>query len=218
MLIITILCTIALYYLRNNSRVNYIKHVILLGLICSELTLNVWYLLNGAWSMAYTLPLHLCSISLYLSIFMLITEKYALFEINFFMGVGGALQALLTPELYYNFPHYRYFHFFIAHISIVLASFYMVSVKNYKPTLKSVWKSMIYLNLIALFVFFMNIVTGGNYMFLSRKPSNPSLLDYLGDYPWYLLSLELVTLIMFLILYLPFPVRNYMKKRTKKIK
>ncbi|ASN07447.1 TIGR02206 family membrane protein [Virgibacillus necropolis] len=213
MLIIAVLCTMALYFLRNNSSVHYIKLFILFGLVGSELTLNIWYLLNGAWDIAYTLPLQLCSISLYLSIFMLITKKYALFEITFFLGIGGAIQALLTPELFYDFPHFRYFHFFIAHISIVLASVYMIFVLKYKPTFKSVWKSILGLNLIAFFVFFVNKATGGNYMFLSRKPSNPSLIDYLGDYPWYIFSLELIALITFFILYLPFQVHYYMKKK-----
>lgn len=200
MLIIAIFSIISLYYLRNSKNVNYIKILILCGLIGSELSLNVWYLANGVWDVAYTLPLQLCSISLYLSIFMLITEKYALFEITFFLGIGGALQALLTPELFYDFPHFRYFHFFVAHISIVLASVYTVFVKKYQPTFKLVLKSMLWLNLIAFVVFFVNIATSGNYMFLARRPSNPSIIDYLGNYPWYLLSLEFVAFIMFLLL------------------
>ena len=215
MLIIAVISVVVPYYLRNIKSVNYIKFFILFGLIGSEFTLNLWYLLNGVWDVAYTLPLQLCSISLYLSIFMLITEKYALFEITFFLGVGGALQALLTPELFYDFPHFRYFHFFIAHISIVLASVYMVFVVKYKPTLTSVWKAILALNLIAIIVFFINAGTGGNYMFLSRKPANPSLIDYLGSYPWYLLSLELIALIMFLVLYVIFLVHGCME-RTKK--
>lgn len=217
MLMIALLCIAALYYLKHNSKIAHIKRLILLSLIGSEVTLTMWYLLNGVWNVAYTLPLQLCSISLYLSVVMLLNEKYALFEITFFLGIGGAVQALITPELYYDFPHYRYFHFFIAHISIILASHYMVFVKRYKPTLKSVWKTMLYLNLIAIFVFFVNKATGGNYMFLSRKPSNPSMIDYLGDYPWYLLSLELVAAIMFLTLYTIFSIHFYIiEKRLKK--
>lgn len=216
MLIVAGISIIMLYFFRNSGIVSYIKLLILFCLIGSELSLNIWYLANGVWDVAYTLPLQLCSLSLYLSIFMLVMKKYALFEITFFLGLGGALQALITPELYYDFPHFRYFHFFIAHISIVLASLYMVLVVKYKPTFKSVLKSMLALNLIAIFVYTMNELTGGNYMFLSKKPSNPSLIDYLGEYPWYLVSLELVASILFFILYSVFPIHNYIKRRTKK--
>jgi hypothetical integral membrane protein (TIGR02206 family) len=49
-----------------------------------------------------------------------------------------------------------------------------------------------------------NRLTGGNYLFLSRKPEGGSLLDLLGPWPWYILSLEAVALLLFTILYLPF--------------
>ena len=31
-----------------------------------------------------------------------------------------------------------------------------------------------------------NEVAGTNYMFVSGKPDNPSLLDFMGEWPWYL--------------------------------
>ncbi|GAB4481644.1 MAG: hypothetical protein OHK0031_03670 [Anaerolineales bacterium] len=37
-------------------------------------------------------------------------EGIAIYELLYFMGIGGALQALLTPDVgIYGFPHYRYF-------------------------------------------------------------------------------------------------------------
>jgi hypothetical integral membrane protein (TIGR02206 family) len=177
-------------------------------LLISELSLYVWYVFTGVWNPIDSLPLQLCSISLLLSIFMLLTRNYFLFEITYFLGVGGAIQAILTPELGYDFPHYRYFHFFIAHIAIILASFYMIWYEDVKPTIHSVWKAFGVLNIIALFVYFVNRITGGNYMFLARKPTNPSMLDYLGPYPWYIVSLEVVALGVFLLLYFPFAFKN----------
>jgi uncharacterized membrane protein YwaF len=35
-----------------------------------------------------------------------------------------------------------------------------------------------------------NKLVDGNYMFLSHKPDSASLLDVLGPYPWYILSME----------------------------
>jgi uncharacterized membrane protein YwaF len=49
-----------------------------------------------------------------------------------------------------------------------------------------------------------NWLTGGNYMFIARKPNFPTLIDALGPWPWYLISLELVALAAFALVYLPY--------------
>jgi hypothetical integral membrane protein (TIGR02206 family) len=49
-----------------------------------------------------------------------------------------------------------------------------------------------------------NALTGGNYMFLRERPETPSLLDYLGPWPWYILSAALLALALFALLDLPF--------------
>ncbi len=186
------------------KRKSAIRYSLAFFLLASELSLYIWYLKTGVWDPVDSLPFQLCSISLLLSIIMLLTQKPFLFEITYFLGIGGAMQAMLTPELAYDFPHYRYFHFFLAHIAIILASLYMIWFENCRPTIKSIWRAFAALNVIAIVVFFINKATGGNYMFLARKPINPSLIDFLGPYPWYIISLEIVALFMFFILYLPF--------------
>ncbi|NEY71853.1 TIGR02206 family membrane protein [Bacillus mesophilus] len=190
-----------------------IYRYILIGiLLLCEISLYTWYSVTGIWDPYDTLPLQLCSISLLLCIFMLIMNSYRVFEITYFLGLAGAIQALLTPELFYDFPHYRYFHFFIGHIAIMLSCLYMVWIEKYEPTFKSIWRALIVLNILAIFVFFVNKWTGGNYMFLARKPSNPSLLDYLGPYPYYILTLEAAAVFFFTLLYLPFWLKE---KRTR---
>ena len=45
-------------------------------------------------------------------------------------------------------------------------------------------------------------------MFLRMKPTNGSLLDFLGPYPWYIFSLEAVAFIIFICLWLAFRKRK----------
>ncbi|MFT4415104.1 TIGR02206 family membrane protein [Fredinandcohnia humi] len=210
MLGLLLLSAILLFMFRGkfSKRKDIIRYTFAFFLLASELSLYLWYVYTGVWDPIDSLPFQLCSISLFLSIIMLLTKNKILFEITYFLGIGGAIQAMLTPELAYDFPHYRYFHFFLAHIAIILASLYMLWYEMCRPTLKSVWKAFVALNVIAVIVYFVNKLTGGNYMFLAHKPYNPSLIDFLGPYPWYILSLEVVALIIFFLLYLPFLVER----------
>jgi hypothetical integral membrane protein (TIGR02206 family) len=201
-------------WLRRGERRRAIsRYALAVVLAAAEIALNVWYISRGVFDPADTLPLELCSISLYLCVFMLLFRSRLLFQIVYFTGIGGALQALLTPVLAFDFPHFRFVQFFLAHSMIIIAVLYMVWVERFRPTLKSVALTMLVLNLLLVVILFVNANTGGNYMFVSHKPETASMLDFLGPYPWYLLSLEGVAVVMFLLLYLPFYVGDR-RKRT----
>lgn len=210
LLIFVIFC-ILLYAFRNRKYVKSVRWLLLSLLILSEISLHLWSIHYGTWNIRFNLPLNLCSISIYLCAYMLLTKSYRVFEIVYFIGIGGAFQALLTPDLLYTFPHYRFFHFFIAHMAIIITVFYMIWVYKYKITFTSLLKAFFTLNVLAFIVIMINMKTGANYMYLARKPEVPSLLDFLGPYPWYIISLEIVAFLVFLLLYLPFFSR---KKRS----
>ncbi|SEF66414.1 TIGR02206 family membrane protein [Paenibacillus sp. UNC499MF] len=184
-------------------------------LVLCEAGLNVWYAAEGIYDARYTLPLELCSISLYLSVVMLLFKSKLLFQVVYFTGIGGALMALATPVLWYAFPHFRFFEFFAAHIAIILGVLYLIWVEDFRPAFKSVFLTMGYLNVLLVGVGTVNLLTGGNYMFLARKPESTSLLDYLGPYPWYLLSLEAAAFVIFLLMYLPFALGSLRSKNPR---
>lgn len=185
-------------------------------LVFSEISLHIWLWRIGEWTIRYSLPFHLSSISTMLSAALLLTKSFQLFEFTYFAGIGSALQAMITPDLSaYTFPHFRYVHFFISHGGIAVANLFFVFVEKYRPTIKSVWKAFLYLNLYTFFVLLLNYFLKGNYMYISEKPVNPSLLDYLGPWPYYLIPLECITLITFLFLYLPFWINDYFLYKRK---
>lgn len=184
-------------------------------LLINEILSVVWCAAAGVFTLDYALPIQLCDLSAFLSVFLLLRGNRAVFEPVYFWGLGGSLQALVTPDLYYPFPHFVFFNFFLVHGLIVSAVLFMIAVKRYRPVFGSVWRTFIYTNAYAAVIAVVNWLTGGNYMFLSRKPQDATIIDFLGPWPWYLLSLEGVLIVTCLILYLPFAVMDWRRKRAK---
>jgi hypothetical integral membrane protein (TIGR02206 family) len=184
------------------------RYALAVLLIGQEITLHLWHLSTGQWSVGRSLPLHLCGVSLVLSALMLVNDSYGIYELTYFWGFGGAIQALLTPDSTYGFPHYRFFQVFISHGAIVTASVYMTFVVGYRPRLRSIWKTFLITNAYAVVIGLFNWAVDGNYLFLCHKPETPSLLDVLGPWPWYIVSLQFVGLAFFLALYAPFGLRD----------
>ncbi|WP_433944157.1 YwaF family protein [Paenibacillus sp. SN-8-1] len=203
-------------WLQKPSRSQAGRYILAGILILCELSLNIWYVWGKRFDVKDTLPLELCSISLYLCVFMLLFKNRFIFQIVYFTGIGGALQAILTPALSYPYPHFRFIEFFLAHIAIILSVLYMVWVEGFKPSLRSVGITMVFLNILLVLILLINHLTGGNYMFLSHKPETASLMDFLGPYPWYIVSLETVACILFLLLYMPFTFSAARGKRNKR--
>ncbi|GAB6926071.1 TIGR02206 family membrane protein [Paenibacillus sp. JCM 10914] len=196
-----------------------IKYGLLTALVLPEASLHLWYVVTGIWNPATSLPLELCSITLFLSIILLVTNKPALYPLVFFAGIGGAMQAILTPNLGYPFPHFRFFHFFIVHIAIILTALYMTWIRGYRPTWRSIAWTMVFLNIAALLVGLVNLALGSNYMFLMRKPDTPSLLDLLGPHPVYIMVEELIALSLFVLMHtfffvIPHHIRRKRESRT----
>lgn len=181
-----------------------LRMTLLAVLILSETSLHIWYVVNGVWNARFTLPLELCSLMLLAAVLMLITRSRFLAGLVFFAGIGGALQALITPNLVYAYPHFRFIQFFVAHAAIILSALYMVWIERFRPTWRTVLAALLSLNAIALAVYLLDRLLDANYMFLRRKPDTPSVLDLFGGYPWYILAEEALALLMFALLYVLF--------------
>lgn len=169
------------------------RYALVAVLVGCELSLQVWYGLTDNWGV-YSLPFQLCSIMMWVSAALLLTRSRRLYEISFFLGIIGALQALLTPNLDAGFPEFRFFHFFVAHGAIIGASVFLTVVERFRPTIGSVFRALGWLHVLAVPAAVTNALAGTNFMFLARKPETASLLDLLSPWPWYLLQLEAVAL------------------------
>lgn len=178
-----------------------VRYGLALLLITCEISLQLSYLLEHNWGIG-SMPFQLCSLMLVVSALLLVTNRNNLYDAVFFLGSMGALQAILTPNLDETFPHFRYFHFFTAHIGIIGAAFFITAVERYRPSFRSVLRAFVWLHVLAIPAAVVNIVSGTtNFMFLARKPGTASLLDLLAPWPRYLLQLEVIAFAIFVLLY-----------------
>jgi hypothetical integral membrane protein (TIGR02206 family) len=187
--------------------------------LANALAWDIWQRANGLWSPAFSLPLHLCTFSVPFAAFMLASRRYRLYEVLYFWGFAGATQALLTPDLTssgYNLPHFVYWIFWTSHGVILWAVVFAAAAWGYRPTWGSVGRAIIATNLYMLAVGLVNWLTGGNYMFIARKPAFPSLLDLLGPWPWYILVLEAIGAVAFVLVYLPYAIGDMLRGQGRR--
>ena len=150
------------------------------------------------------LPLFLCSfMGLFIVVFT-VSKSYLLFEILLFWIILGTIQGVITPDIAIGFPSFDYFRYWIVHLGLILIILYAISVLKFKPTLKSVVKSFLVLQVYALILMAINYLLNSNYSYLNKKPISASVLDYLGDWPYYIIKVEVMLIPAFLIVYLPF--------------
>ncbi|MCS7010675.1 MAG: TIGR02206 family membrane protein [Anaerolineales bacterium] len=180
----------------------------------NEIAWHVWNASVGRWTIQTMLPLHLCSLLVWLSGWMLVTKSYRIYEFSYFLGIGGAIQAVLTPDLgIYGFPHFRFFQTFISHGLIITTAIYMTVVEGFRPTWKSLGRVLVGIHIYMVPVFFLNRAIGSNYLMINGKPATPSLLDFFPDWPVYILYMEGIGLLTSLLLYLPFLLQDYRSRR-----
>jgi len=199
----------------ENARRN-VRWLLAGTLVVAELSWQGWSLYHGTWTVQNNLPFHLCSIFIWLSVFMLLKRNYPIYEMAYFLGIGGALQALLTPDAgIYGLPHFRAFQTLIAHGAIFLSPIYMTAVEGFRPTLASFKRVILWTNIYMVLVFGINMVLGSNYLFIAHKPEFPSLIDLLAPWPWYIIQLEVIALTIVSLLYIPFAIKDWQAKSSR---
>jgi hypothetical integral membrane protein (TIGR02206 family) len=185
--------------------------------ILAFLNLATFGIIQVAWqtvpemTFEQSIPAHLCDIASILSGFALLTRRRLLCELTYFWGLAATIQGLLTPALELGFPSWPFITFFFQHFAVVAAALYLPLVDGWRPE-RPWWRSPLralgWSNVYLAFAMLMNWRLGTNFGFAAHKPVNPSLLDYLGPWPWYLLGMEALALLFFGLLTLPFFARK----------
>jgi hypothetical integral membrane protein (TIGR02206 family) len=166
------------------------------------------YLLHlGKWSVKTSMPLHMCTFSAIISGWMMIKPKQWGFEILVYWGIPGGIHSIITPEFIHGMEGLLIPEYYFLHGNIVLAPLYLLLINKMQLSKRSWWSYFLYTQLCIPFIGSINWLFNSNYMYLVEKPmaDNPFII---GDWPWYILLLEIVIILHFILIYIIFRPRK----------
>jgi hypothetical integral membrane protein (TIGR02206 family) len=187
-------------------------------LVFNYLGFEIYLASTGGWQWQKALPFHLCDWAMVVIIVALLTGRARWLEVAYFWGIGGTLQAVLTPELKYPFPDIHFLTFFIAHSGIVVAIAFMMIVKRYRPHWFSIVRVFAWSELYFVVALTVDLLTGENYGYLLHPPHSGSLLDALSqNHVVYILQMHLLALVFYFVLYLPFALYDLFRRAERTV-
>lgn len=208
---LTFLCAIAAMTIllvrfaqRSENTAHRIRLVCGLLVLINELIWAGAAIWRGWISFPDYLPLHLSNLIVVITVFAAFTLRPLLVEFAYYTGVAGGAVAVLTPDLEAIELSFDVIHFFLAHGGVLITMLFLTTAGLARPRAGSVWHAFGALNAYVALIALFNAAFGTNYMYLREKPDVPTLLDFFGPWPFYILVAEVFALAMFGFLYLPF--------------
>ena len=164
-----------------------------LSWICLEM-------IGGTFDIKLHMPFHLCRTANLLIAIVLIYRSYLAYEIVFFWGLT-VIHAIITPDITQGFPHYHFIRFWITHQLMIIGIIYATFVYDIRPRKKSIFISFISVLIFFIITIPINLILRSNYFWICGKPPVPTILDYFGPWPWYIIVVMILTLIHFYFFY-----------------
>lgn len=191
----------------NRNRLAAILAVILLA---RWVLYHPYIMSQGKWNVRSNLPLHMCGLSALLSGVVLLWRNQLAYELLYYWGIPGAFHSLLTPEFTSGRNGLLFYEYFLSHGGILAAALYLTLVLGMRPRRGSWWRVVLWTQPVLLIIGAVNWVLNANYMYLCEKPlaNNPFVI---GEWPWYILGLEIAGILHVLLIYSPF----YLQRRPR---
>ncbi len=208
-MVLSIFLFIYIPYLINKSSksswVDIVSKSLGILLIGNELGWVFYKLSLGHTYWAEFMPFELCTINAYiLGLLLIFRPSYAIFEVVYFWAMAGTVQGLVTPRLFAGYPNYLFFEYFITHTGVILAVLVLIFRYKWELTWHSLWRAFLWLQVPALINLVFDFTFEVNYMFMRELPKVPSVMDYFGQWPWYIFACEVFGLVSFIFYLLPF--------------
>ena len=183
--------------------------------LVNEASWWVWLGVNHQLSLAIALPLQLCDVAAVVAVLALVLRTPILVELTYFWGIAGTANGLITPDLSDHFPSFPFIQYFVQHAAIPGAALFLVAGLRITPR---PWAFLKVYGLTCLLLAVdsaANLLTGGNYLFLRATPGVRSILNLMGQWPWYIGGAAVLALFLFAVLDAPFRISALSRARSR---
>ncbi len=165
---------------------------------------NSYVLYSGCWNVQDNLPLHLCRISFFISMIVLITKKQWMYEWVLYLAIPTGIHSILTPEMTQGVNAWFYFDYYFVHAGLILVPLYLTIVIRMRTRVDAWWRTILRLQIPVAIILPLNFLLESNYIYLRHKPlvDNPFLI---GEWPVYIIFLEITMVAHVYIIHLLAP-------------
>ncbi len=165
------------------------RHGFALLFAANQIFFQIYSMLPSNWNVAKSLPFQFSDLAPVGAIFALWNGNPLGFLLAYYWGLTLTPHSVFTPVVAYDFPHISFLMYWNPHVLMLWASVYLTWGLGYRPTWRGYALTMTLSVVWVVTMMVFNHLTGANYLFVSRKPGSATLLDYLGDWPLYVLVL-----------------------------
>lgn len=163
------------------------RKIIAALLIADELFKMAGLFIGGNYQFSY-LPLHLCSINIFVIAYHSFKPNRLLDSILYTVCIPGALAALLFPS-WTSLPlgNFMHIHSFTVHILLALYPIVLTCGGDIRPKVQDIPKCVGILMAAALPIYLINLLLGTNFMFLMEADANNPLFIFkqlFGSHIW----------------------------------
>ena len=162
------------------------------------------FLVKGIYDWKIHLPLHLCFISGFAFMAVLLTGSRRLFRIVYFFTWIGPLPAMLMPNTPMRWDRFLSYHFFISHHLLLLMGLYCLFVLEYRVDLRDIGRAFLAGNLLFAGISAFNAFCGTSYIMTTELPAHiVALFPFLSWFNYPIIWLELCGMAGILLAYQP---------------
>ena len=193
----------------RKHRANVVLALVLITAVLLDLPLTWWRYRESpdtAWRLVRetALPFYLCDVVSLVLAYALIRRRQRWAELGYLWGLAGTMQGLITPTLYFSWDTPEFYNFFAEHGGVPVAALTLAFGTELKPMPGALSRAVFWSWMYMAVVFGVYMLLSANYGFLNEKPGVGTMFDYMGDYPWYLLTLQGIAFTLYALLLLPF--------------